>query len=134
MKRLLVIAACLGVSACAASTRESEWRCQPQSGMGCVTVAQADGKDPLPTSTDDGSGDRDDRYKEWMGAQAVASPAGRGVGGFIGPSPDLDFSGGAGRVPEKIARIWFAPRIDKAGNLLEGHYVRSVVSPARWDR
>ena len=36
------------------------------------------------------------------------------------------------RTKERIARIWIAPYVDTGGVYREGHWVRVVVTPARW--
>ncbi len=36
------------------------------------------------------------------------------------------------RTKERIARIWIAPYVDLGGVYREGHWVRVVVTPARW--
>ena len=36
------------------------------------------------------------------------------------------------RTKERIARIWIAPYVDTEGVYREGHWVRVVVTPARW--
>ncbi len=36
------------------------------------------------------------------------------------------------RTKERVARIWIAPYVDTGGVYREGHWVRVVVTPARW--
>ncbi len=36
------------------------------------------------------------------------------------------------RTKERVARIWIAPYVDTEGVYREGHWVRVVVTPARW--
>ena len=56
--------------------------------------------------------------EEPLSTKAVEEP-------LIAPNENL-------RTKERIARIWIAPHVDSGGVYREGHWVRVVVTPARW--
>lgn len=117
---------------CASSTRESEWRCNAQRGLGCVTVAQADAVASKPTSAGTAITDFAAAEAHKSDPNPFLDMLRRVVGPRAEQASDQITVGAFRRVPELLARVWVAPWIDAQGNVNEGGYVWTVIKPAQW--
>ena len=155
-----LVAAALVLGGCSATHVGDAWQCPVAQGAACTSVADADpavktaekareaaipGRPELPgpRGADDGGGsgaacagncDPLAWLAAWLGGleepgdvAAHAEPASVPTGAEL---PEV--SGGNLRTKESIARIWIAPFVDSGGVYREGHWVRTVVEPARW--
>lgn len=125
MSRWLALAlCCASLSACGTSTREDEWRCAPQPGLGCVSIADADGPRPTavvkagtPSLTAAGAEESFvNRIIRTMGRSTVTAAEG---------------DGSVRRVPDQVARMYMAPQ-EVDGSLVEGTFVWLVLVPSHW--
>ena len=154
-----LLAGALVLGGCSATHMDDAWQCPLAQGAACASVAEADpavapsGKEqglapfsefPRPETGDAGeTGEACARdcdplawIAEWLGIEeepddgaAPAEPASASPGEG---TPDEPRDGL--RTKERIARIWIAPFVDAGGVYREGHWVRTVVEPARWRR
>jgi len=128
-------ALCLVVAGCASSTRESDWRCQPQQGLGCVTAAQADGLDPLPQTDMAHPADNQAKLDAFMNKGTGGGLDGvlKSLFGGSDQPPPVPMVAVPHRTAEVVARVWLAPWVDGSGNLVEPTYLQTVVVPAHWE-
>ena len=156
----LLFAAALVLGGCSATHVGDAWQCPVAQGTACTSVAEADPAvrtpgEPWqlglpeppelrePPEADDGGvsgaacADGCDPFAwlvEWF--RALEEPRdGTAPVEPVSISPDEDLpevSTGGLRTEERIARIWIAPFVDSGGTYREGHWVRTVVEPARW--
>ena len=152
-----LLAAVLVVGGCSATHVGDAWQCPLAQGTACTSVAEADpavaspgkvrglatpGPVPWAKTGDAGEGgslcdeacDPLAWLAEWFGipeepTDGAATAEQKTVLPNEG-SPDL--SGDGLRTKERIARIWIAPFVDADGVYREGHWVRTVLEPARW--
>jgi len=117
----------LSLTGCGTSTRVDEWRCQPQQGAGCVTIAGADQHRAI-TSVPTASGT----------TAAAQKPKGSGLDGILarllGHQPagsSAAESAEVRRVPDVVARVYVAP-FDEGGNYYEENFVWIVLQPSHW--
>ena len=149
-----LLAAVLVLGGCSATHVGDAWQCPVAQGTACTSVAEAD---PAVKTAEKAQGPA---IPELPGAE-VAGGSGDACAGNCDPlawlakwfsvlgepyegtlpvepgsiPPDeelLEVSGGGLRTEESIARIWIAPFVDAAGVYREGHWVRTVLEPARW--
>ena len=151
-----LLAVVLGLGGCGATHVGDAWQCPLAQGAACTSVAEADpaaappagakvGRDPEPLpwveAGDSGESgafcaggcdplawlaDWFESLKE-IGGAPIAEPE------SASPSHELpDTSGDGLRTRERIARIWISPFVDAEGVYREGHWVRTVLEPARW--
>ncbi|WP_298333552.1 hypothetical protein [Asticcacaulis sp.] len=129
MKRMgaVLLIALLSLTGCGTSTRVDEWRCQPQQGAGCVTIAEAD------------------QHRASTSAPAVSSSTaaaskvkGSGLDGILArllghqsTRPSAAESADVRRVPDVVARVYVAP-FDEGGNYYEENFVWIVLQPSHW--
>ena len=147
---LLVAGLVLG--GCSATHVGDAWQCPVAQGTACTSVADADPAVktaekaqgpaiPEPPGADDGGGSGDacagncDPFAwlaKWFGAPE--EPDGGTVEpDSVSPAGEARDARDTGlRTEESIARIWIAPFVDAAGVYREGHWVRTVLEPARW--
>ncbi len=146
------LAAVLVLGGCAATYVDDTWQCPLAQGTACTSVAEAD---PAVTSPV-----KEQFTKRGPAHGAEAAEAGESAPGCVGrcdplawlarllggsvaasagpePAPVDDVSTDAAsegtlRTKERIARIWIAPFVDAEGVYREGHWVRTVLEPARW--
>ena len=155
-----LLAAALVLGGCSATHVGDAWQCPVAQGQACTSVADADPAVGTPVKArqaglperpelreapgvDDGGGsdaacaggcDPFAWLANWLGApEEPRDGAAVGESAPVSPgeeAPDPD-RGGL-RTKERIARIWIAPFVDAAGVYREGHWVRTVLEPARW--
>ena len=155
-----LLAASLVLGGCSATHVGDAWQCPLAQGTDCTSVAEADpavetpGKarqlalpEPPelrePPGADDGGGsdagcaggcDPLAWLAKWF--SVLEEPHDGTAPVEAAPnSPDGELpeaSGGGLRTKERIARIWIAPFVDSSGVYREGHWVRTVLEPARW--
>jgi len=155
-----LLAAALVLSGCSATHVGDAWQCPVAQGAACSSVAEADpavktqGKlrqlalrEPpalreLPGADDDGGSDAAcaggcDPFAwlaQWL--SVIEEPHdGTTPVEPVSSSPSqepVDASREVLRTRERIARIWIAPFVDSGGVYREGHWVRTVLEPARW--
>ena len=148
---LALLAAVLVLSGCAATYVDDTWQCPLAQGTACTSVAEAD---PAVASPGEAQ-----FTKRGPAHGAEAAEAGESAPGCAGgcdpfawlagllsgggaafakpePAPASEGAPDAGdenlRTKERIARIWIAPFVDASGVYREGHWVRTVLEPARW--
>ena len=149
-----LLAAVLVLGGCAATYVDDTWQCPLAQGTACTSVAEAD---PAVTSPV-----KEQFTKRGLSRGAEAVEAGESPGcvgrcdpfawfaGLLGggkrndgaasPGPEpapvdegsTDAAGKNLRTEERIAWIWIAPFVDAEGVYREGHWVRTVLEPARW--
>ena len=147
-----LLAAVLVLGGCSATHVGDSWQCPVAQGTACTSVADAD---PAVKTAEKAEGPA---IPELPGA-GVAGGSNAGCAGGCDPFAWLakwfgaheepedgvvepDFASPAGEAPdardqgmrtkESIARIWIAPFVDSSGVYREGHWVRTVLEPARW--
>ena len=138
------------VTGCAGSAHVGEsWQCPLAQGTACQSVSEADPAARAPEEVRETTLPAPSRPMETTGSSvlsgliswfaelfgheeedvraAMAEPLSTsGIEEFpITPDENL-------RTKERIARIWIAPYVDMSGVYREGHWVRVVVTPARW--
>ena len=148
----VLLAAVLVLGGCSATHVGDSWQCPVAQGTACTSVADADpavktAEEPQGVTTPElpgadvagGSGgacagncDPLDWLARWFGA-AGETGGGTVEPGSASPSGEVPDAIDQGlRTKEHIARIWIAPFVDAAGVYREGHWVRTVLEPARW--
>ena len=154
-----LLAAALVLGGCSATHVGDAWQCPVAQGTACTSVAEADpavtapGKaqelavpelpEPLgPVEAHDPGGseaacaggcDAFAWLAKWFSAFEKPHDGTAPVEPVSISDEELpEVSGGILRTKERIARIWIAPFVDSGGVYREGHWVRTVVEPARW--
>ncbi len=150
-----LLAAVLFLGGCAATYVDDTWQCPLAQGTACTSVAEAD-----PAVTPPGEAQPAKRGLPRVAEAAEAGESAPGCAGGCDPltwlrglftseerggvaaspgpepvSPAEGSPGSAGeslRTSERIARIWIAPFVDAEGVYREGHWVWTVLEPARW--
>ena len=151
-----LIAAALALGGCSATHVGDAWQCPLAQGAACASVAEADpavtppGK-TLPAKRGLHHGEKNGEAEEPApGCVRNCDPL-AWIGQWLGNAGERDDGGGPVeaepvsvkddpvdvaqenlRTREKIARIWIAPFVDAGGVYREGHWVRTVLEPARW--
>ena len=151
-----LLAAVLVLGGCAATYVDDTWQCPLAQGTACTSVAEAD---PAVTSPVKEQFTKRGLPRDAESAEAGESAPGcvggcdplAWLAGLFGGSEErgdvaaareskpvspservLDAAGENLRTEERIARIWIAPFVDAEGVYREGHWVRTVLEPARW--
>ena len=154
-----LLAGVLVLGGCSATHVDDAWQCPLAQGTACTSVAEADpavapsGKaqglapfSEFPQPETGAAGETGEAcvrdcdplawIAEWLGIEEEpddgAAPAELEAASESDGTPEE--SGGGLRTKERIARIWIAPFVDAGGVYREGHWVRTVVEPARWRR
>ncbi len=151
-----LLAVVLVLGGCAATYVDDTWQCPLVQGTACTSVAEADPavappgeaqftKRNLPRGAEaaeagesvPGCVGRRDPFAWFAGLLGGGGERGD-VAASRGPEPVSAAEGALGaageslRTEERIARIWIAPFVDAEGVYREGHWVRTVLEPARW--
>ena len=146
-----LLAAVLVLGGCAATYVDDTWQCPLAQGTACTSVAEADpavvspGKAQFTKRGPAHGAEASEAGESAPGCVGRCDPlawlAGLlsgGVAASAGPEPapveegSTDAAGKNLRTEERIARIWIAPFVDAEGVYREGHWVRTVLEPARW--
>ena len=151
-----LIAAVLALGGCAATYVDDTWQCPLAQGTACTSVAEADPAVGPPGERQPAKRDRPRGAEAPEAGESVPGCVGRcnplaWLAGLLGggeergdvvasrgPEPvsasegALDAASESLRTRERIARIWIAPFVDAEGVYREGHWVRTVLEPARW--
>ena len=150
MRALATLLGAALLTGCAGSGHVGEsWQCPLAQGTACQSVSEADPAARTPGKARETKLPAPVRYAASAGSSilsgfiswfaelfsleeedagaATAEPLSTPVveETLIAPNENL-------RTKERIARIWIAPYVDTEGVYREGHWVRVVVSPARW--
>ena len=151
----VLLAAVLVLGGCAATYVDDTWQCPLAQGTACTSVAEADPAVTSPVKeqfTKRGPAHGAEAAEAGESAPGCvgrcdplawlrglfASEKRDGVAASPGPEPVSPAEGSPGaagdslRTEERIARIWIAPFVDAEGVYREGHWVRTVLEPARW--
>lgn len=148
------LAAVLVLSGCSATHVGDAWQCPVAQGTACTSVVDADPAaktaekaqrpaipEPLSAGVAGGSDatcaggcDPFAWLAKWFSVLEEPQDGTAPVEPVsISPDEELpEVFGGGLRTEESIARIWIAPFVDSGGTYREGHWVRTVLEPARW--
>ena len=149
-----LLAAVLVLGGCSATHVGDAWQCPVAQGAACTSVAEADPavktaeKAPEPAILEPpvadvagGSGaacaggcDPFAWLAKWLSVLEEPNDGAAHVEP-ASTSPDEEQpeeSDGGLRTKERVARIWITPFVDSGGVYHEGHWVRTVLEPARW--
>ena len=145
----LLLAALL--TGCAGSAHVGEsWQCPLAQGTACASVSEADPAVAATSEARETTSTTPLRPTETTGTSFLSDIL-TWFAELFSPSEDdeevataepLIIPGAAKETPaepnenlrtkERVARIWIAPYVDTGGVYREGHWVRVVVTPARW--